>query len=320
MFVCYFLRLATDEEKEAAAWPGDETSSDEAGSSGGGDGSSSDESNKEGGRGRDLLKDARVLFRWQGRQRELARRLWDALDEGDEEAEAEALLRVLASFIFEGTGDDPFSSGLVHFIAVLGIDAEMGRLRTAKNYSYMLAGVVYCTRVIAAEALLPSAKREEQTDVDREGFIRKRREFLADGSFSPMSEMLSLLAYGKFIALNTGNSGNAFWSRDKKTFHLNGRPIVLSRFQQMAQDVVADAEDRLWRDLLWTTDREDRFTINLDKLVDDVTFTKRGSSFVDAQENGLTGGLQWMLGRMLRDPDGARLRGKEGAWRVRRAR
>jgi hypothetical protein len=42
------------------------------------------------------------------------------------------------------------STGLVQFLAVLGIDPDMARLRTAKNYSYMLAGMVYCTQVIAA--------------------------------------------------------------------------------------------------------------------------------------------------------------------------
>ena len=42
----------------------------------------------------------------------------------------------------------------------MGIDPEMERLRTAKNYSYMLAGVVYCTRVLGVEALLPSRERD----------------------------------------------------------------------------------------------------------------------------------------------------------------
>jgi hypothetical protein len=141
------------------------------------------------------------------------------------------MLQVLASFIFTGIGDDPFSSGLIHFLAVLGIDAAMDRLRTAKNYSYMLAGVVYCTRVIAVEALLPSAKRDGQGDAEREEFLRQRKDFLSDGSYSAMSEMLSLLVYGKFVALNAGSSGNVYWSKDKKTFYLNGRLIVISRFR-----------------------------------------------------------------------------------------
>jgi hypothetical protein len=133
---------------------------------------------------------------------------------------------------------------------VLGIDGEMDRLRTAKSYSYMLAGVVYCTRVIAVEALLPSTRREEQGDVDREEFLRARKLYLADGSYSPTSKMPSLLAYGKFVALDAGNSGNVYWSRDKTIFYLSGRPIVIHQFQQMAGDIITKAENMLWQELL----------------------------------------------------------------------
>lgn len=182
----------------------------------------------------DMMKDARELFCWKGRQRVLAIQLWDVLDGNDKDAQIEALLEALVSFLFESTGDKPFSSGLIHFLAVLGIDTEMDRLREAKHYSYILAGMVYCVRVLGVEKLLPVAQRDEQTDEDREHFLLMRRKFLADGSYSPMSEMISLLAYGKFIALNTGNSGNVYWLKDKKTFYLHGRLIVLNRFRKMA--------------------------------------------------------------------------------------
>ncbi|KAK3045884.1 ATP-dependent DNA helicase Q4 [Extremus antarcticus] len=48
----------------------------------------------------------------------------------------------------------------------------------------------------------------------------------------------------------------------------------------MVHDVVREAEDMLWRKLMWTKYRE-RVEIPLDKLTDDVTFTKRGISFVN---------------------------------------
>jgi hypothetical protein len=64
------------------------------------------------------------------------------------------------------TGDRLFDSGLLHFLAVLGINANTHCLRTAKNYSYMLAGIVYCMRVLSVEQLLLSAYCNEQTDQD----------------------------------------------------------------------------------------------------------------------------------------------------------
>jgi hypothetical protein len=98
----------------------------------------------------------------------------------------------------------------VQFLAVLGIDREIGRLRTAKNYSFMLAGIVYGVRVLGIEKLLPADRRDEQTEADREHFMKMRESYLADGLFSPISEMINLLAMGKYIGLNVGNSGNVY--------------------------------------------------------------------------------------------------------------
>ena len=113
-----------------------------------------------------MLKDARELFPWQSRQKELAKELWRSLDGLGEDAQVQLSLLALASWIFEGTGDDPFSSGLIHCLAVLGSDAETDWLRITKNYSYMLAGVLHYMRVITDKGLTPSAKRKEQGYVD----------------------------------------------------------------------------------------------------------------------------------------------------------
>ena len=83
------------------------------------------------------------------------------LDNSDAAAQTNALLDSLASFVLTGYGSDEFSSGLVQYLAVLGIDTQTNRLRTAKNFSYMLAGVVYCVRVLAAEKILPAAERND---------------------------------------------------------------------------------------------------------------------------------------------------------------
>jgi hypothetical protein len=146
----------------------------------------------------------------------------------------EALLASLSSFIFTVYDDVPLSCGLIQFLAVLGIDLDMGCLRNAKNYLYMLAGMVYCVRVLGVKKLLLLAQRSEQTVKDRERFLSMRHKYMADGTFSPMSKMISLLAYGKHIGLSAGNSGNAYWSKDKRIFYLNGRPVYIDRFRKMA--------------------------------------------------------------------------------------
>jgi superfamily II DNA helicase RecQ len=349
-FVCYFLRVIVDEAR-IEAQPHRNTDSDGI-SDGNGDSDGDSDSNsiftvssadrasvgyrsRSGSPGSDtnsnsrprrperkkketdLMKDARELFCWTVRQKLLALRLWESLEGDDEEEQLSALLDVLASFILVSVGDQPFRSGLVHFLAVLGIDAETDRLRTAKNYTYMLAGVVYCMRLLSVEKLLPAAQRDEQTDEDRERFLQMRRQHLADGSYSPMSEVLSLLAYGKFVAMTAGNSGNAYWSEDKKIFYLNGRPIYISQFRKMAQDMVAEVESMLWQELFWIDRVADRFAVPLKRLVDDVTFTRRGESFVHQSSNGLEGGLEWMLTQAEQNEEGLKLQSRDGKWEVR---
>jgi hypothetical protein len=52
---------------------------------------------------------------------------------------------------------------LIQFLAVLRINREISYLRTAKNYSFILAGVIYCVQVLRLKKLLLIRQRDEQT-------------------------------------------------------------------------------------------------------------------------------------------------------------
>jgi hypothetical protein len=109
-------------------------------------------------------------------------------------------------------------------LAVLGIDESTKRPRAAPDFSYMLVGVVYCTRVLAVKILLLAATRKERQlrSQERENFITIRRKYLVDGLYSLFSEMLSLLAYLKYIALNAVNTLMLMWSNNCDTLYLRG--------------------------------------------------------------------------------------------------
>jgi hypothetical protein len=117
-----------------------------------------------------------------------------------------ALLDFYESLIFQGVRRDVFKSAILHFLAMLGIDEEINQLRQANDFSYMLAGVIYYVRVLAIEIILPSIERDNQNEEDDKRFRQVRGEYLADGSYSVMSKMLSILAYSKHLAMNHGNS------------------------------------------------------------------------------------------------------------------
>ncbi|KAH0352647.1 hypothetical protein KCU83_g3356, partial [Aureobasidium melanogenum] len=254
----------------------------------------------------DYMADACRLFPWKNDQKALAKQLWSLMQtpHSDDSARTDTLLRLIKSFVFVTVRGDVFSSGLLHFLAVLSIDEEMGRLREANDFSYMLAGVVYCTRIFAVEAILPSAERDCQ----------------ADGGYSPMSKMLSLLAYGKLIARNHGNQGTVLWDSGNKTVSLHGRKIPVARFKSMVTSIVTDTENILWSKVMWSNNKADRFSIPLNDLEDDPTYAKRGVSFLNNKTNGLEDKREVMLGRAKDHRNGRKLRSRTGHWQLRHIR
>ena len=181
-------------------------------------------------------------------------------------------------------------------------------------------------RVIGAELLLPASRREDQGSNPRwrERFMRTRRDYLADGGNeggdTAMSELINLLAYGKHIALNTSNAGSVMWAADKQTIFYRGIPIPLQSFRQMVHQNIADTEKIFWEKLMWIRDEAQRFTIDLDMIQDDLTFTLRGHSFVKGSKNGLADGRTYMIEQMLRQRGKYRLRTPDKKWKLRNVR
>lgn len=85
------------------------------------------------------------------------------------------------------------------------------------------------------------------------------------------------------MKLNAGNSGSA-------SYLVNGQEDLLSPpFPSIAQGMVSNLEGILWQDLMYTEKAEDELNIKLAQIVDDVSLTRRGVSFVNRCENGLGG-------------------------------
>jgi hypothetical protein len=166
----------------------------------------------------------------------------------------------------------------------------------------MLGLLVYCVRALAAEIFLPACQRQVQGAAETQGFLQQRASYLVESSYSPMSVMVSLLSYAKFISLRTPSSiaSSMWWSQDQQTFFIKGRPVELERFCAMAQGIVADAKCLLWEELLWVKKKEDQLSENLAKIQDDVTITQRGASFLPPSR--LQEGRDWMLKQLSSVP------------------
>jgi hypothetical protein len=115
------------------------------------------------------IVDIARLFAWHGRQKQAARRLWRIVSrkgEGESANTAQEarkhVLQLSQELFCQDVCHRPFESGLVHFLAALGINLDTLRLRTALEYSSLLSSLVYCIRVLTAKAFLPSKHRDNQ--------------------------------------------------------------------------------------------------------------------------------------------------------------
>jgi hypothetical protein len=137
------------------------------------------------------------------------------------------VLRLSEELIRQDVCHRPFESGLIHFLAALGIKPDTLRLRTAPECSSLLGSLVYCVRVLTTKAFLPSEQCSKQGAAETRSL---RSQHLVDGLHSSMTVMLSLLSKAKFLLLRTPGSGagSMWWSLDCQTFFTKGLPVELA--------------------------------------------------------------------------------------------
>ncbi|KAF1963964.1 hypothetical protein BU23DRAFT_494611, partial [Bimuria novae-zelandiae CBS 107.79] len=71
------------------------------------------------------------------------------------------LLNLLTLFFFIIISNKLFSSRLFYFLAILGINSDLNRLRIVKHYLYILVSVVYYIRILSVERLLLFARHNK---------------------------------------------------------------------------------------------------------------------------------------------------------------
>src|SRR6202035_1471903 len=108
---------------------------------------------------------------------------------------------IMSMIIQSLKGCDRFDRPIIHFAAVLGIVEDENRLRRGDEYLYMLAGFMYCVRVLFVEYTLLVATRAEQTTEDIDRFLKLRKKYLVVGSYSLYSFLIKMLGYGKTISM-----------------------------------------------------------------------------------------------------------------------
>ncbi|KAI9763226.1 MAG: hypothetical protein M1840_000844 [Geoglossum simile] len=197
-----------------------------------------------------------------------------------------------------------FKTGAVHenplvfFTAVLGIDEKTLTFRQPQDYTRYLAGLIWVNKLLLLEYALPAKAWPGLKLLAREDYpdfgirlAKVRSTYLVDGSYSPQSEILSLLAYGQFVTKQTGGRTVLSWSIDQQTVSLYGNPISMDRYRQFPVVLIDKATKLLYDTLLFGKQP----IIDLAKIQDSMTYGVTGYWYGSLPANKLNTSMEYIL-------------------------
>jgi hypothetical protein len=232
---------------------------------------------------------------------------------------SENLFRLCISFLTQRfqLGEAPHSP-LLHFSGVLGIDRANKRFRRPSNYTPILAGLIWVGRLLLLEYAIP--KREyvflrwpsRQTYEDHGWRLEDiRRGHMIEGTYSPMSNLVALLAYGKCVAKTEDRPGLVIWDNDNMGLMIKDIHITVDEFRGFIHKVIESSEKLMSDVLMFGLDLP---KIDISSLKDCMTTEEVGFSLMKDKLNGLVEGYRYMLNiSQLASPEKRLLKG-DGEW------
>ncbi|KAK1992555.1 hypothetical protein LX36DRAFT_715276 [Colletotrichum falcatum] len=117
-----------------------------------------------------------------------------------------------------------------------------------------------------------------------EGFIQDYRRWLADGSYTPFSAIIRIIAYGKGYRNKEGGTPRVMWEASGRALRYLGQRVAINDLRRAAQKPRAAAEAAL-EELMRGGWAEAREQLTLDKIVDTLVFEGAGRSFATHEKN-----------------------------------
>ncbi|PNP59972.1 hypothetical protein FNYG_14696 [Fusarium nygamai] len=204
----------------------------------------------------------------------------------------DAVLRFCYHMVTEDFEDGMSSSTLlVYFSAVRGLSSQEGNgyLRPTR-YTPILSRLIYCTRLIFLEAILPRrahphagfAARPRYGQLAALNAIRVNH--MCDGTLSPLGEFFSLLAYGMTLQRSEGPAYHFDWSEDGQKISWDGNmQLSMGQFLSLAHETFHQATVQCQR-LMYGFEPED---LDIGGLRDRLSKTTPGYSFLMDPQNRL---------------------------------
>jgi hypothetical protein len=193
-----------------------------------------------------------------------------------------------------------YRSPLLYFIGVLGIHLYSLAYRTAYQFTPILAGFVWVSRLLLLEYTLPLALYPTipwiagSTRTNATAYFRRvHARFLCREGLTAISHLFRLLAFGRKIVQKEGPRANISWRPDGQALTLftprgqgwQGQwqqPIQLSSFRQMARVTIRDCH-RLVDEIMFGLQP----AIDLNILIDNIANSQVGYSYLSEPRNRL---------------------------------
>src|SRR5437762_79331 len=145
-----------------------------------------------------------------------------ALNQRHDDTLSEKLFHLCVTFLTQRFEQgDGRQTPLMHFSSVLGIDLKSSKFRKPRIYTPILAGLIWVGRLLLLEYALPNREFRSLQWPSREAYHdhdwrleELRRAHLIEGSYSPVSHLIGLLAYGKYVVKTQGRAGLIHWDED----------------------------------------------------------------------------------------------------------
>ena len=168
------------------------------------------------------------------------------------------LLDVSVSLIAQSDYDTEYSI-IKLFAGILGYSLSEARWLSPKEYTPILARILFCMQVIGLEHSLPSAKRDtlnvEGKSAPHLRLNQFRSKWLVEDEPSPFNTLHKLLNYG----LTAAKDGVRFhWIRidaSEEWLYYKGERLNIPRFKDFQHTILQKAEEILSRSLLFRTSR-----------------------------------------------------------------
>lgn len=146
---------------------------------------------------------------------------------------------------------------LVYFAGILGYEKETGTWRKPERYTNILAGILWCMRVLVLEYTLPNRNRdrlaeEELTPLER--FKLVRDQFLVEEADCPFATLHTLMNYGFVLAKDAVGRTGISWSANGQILYIRGQELSMRVWKDFLFGLVEKVELRLAKELMFRKD------------------------------------------------------------------